>query len=116
MAFFLIKTIVTALLIVTISEIAKVNEKLGGLIAALPITTLLIINWMYFEGVNNEKISNHMTYNLLFVIPTLPMFILFPFLINKFGFYMTCFISVFITFVLIVIFNYFTKEFGFKVY
>ena len=43
MIFLLIKIIVTAVLIVLISEIAKVNDKLGGLIVAMPIMTLLVI-------------------------------------------------------------------------
>ena len=47
MIFLLIKIIVTAGLIVLISEIAKANDKLGGLIAAMPIMTLLVILWMY---------------------------------------------------------------------
>ena len=43
MLFLITKIIVTAALIVLISEIAKVNDKLGGLIAAMPIMTLLVI-------------------------------------------------------------------------
>ena len=61
MIFLLIKIIVTAGLIVLISEIAKVNDKLGGLIAAMPIMTLLVILWMYYEGNSDEKISSHMS-------------------------------------------------------
>ena len=53
MIFLLIKIIVTAGLIVLISEIAKVNDKLGGLIAAMPIMTLLVILWMYYEFAND---------------------------------------------------------------
>ena len=86
MIFLLIKIIVTAGLIVLISEIAKVNDKLGGLIAAMPIMTLLVILWMYYEGNSDEKISSHMSYTLLYIVPTIPMFIVFPFVISKFGF------------------------------
>ena len=87
MIFLLIKIIVTAGLIVLISEIAKVNDKLGGLIAAMPIITLLVILWMYYEGNSDEKISSHMSYTLLYIIPTIQMFIVFTFVISKFGFY-----------------------------
>ena len=78
MGFYIIKLIFTASLIVCISEIAKLSDKLGGLIAALPLTTFLVIFWMYIDGVPDQKISNHMVYTFFFVLPTLPMFLFFP--------------------------------------
>ena len=66
----------TAGLIVLISEIAKINDKLGGLIAAMPIMTLLVILWMYYDGNSDEKISSHMSYTLLYIVPTIPMFLI----------------------------------------
>ena len=49
MTYLIIKIFLTALLIVVISEVAKLNDKLGGLISAMPITTLFVISWLYFE-------------------------------------------------------------------
>ena len=86
MYLYFFKIIVTAILIVIISEIAKISGRFGGMIAALPITTFLVLFWMYFEGVADEKIANYMSFTVYFLIPTLPMFIIFPFLIKKFGF------------------------------
>ena len=109
MFFLLTKFIVTALLIVLISEIAKVNDKLGGLIAAMPIMTLLVILWMYYDGNSNEKISSHISYTLLYIIPTIPMFLIFPFVISKFGFYIAFLISILITVISVTILNFFIK-------
>lgn len=109
MIFLLIKIIVTAGLIVLISEIAKVNDKLGGLIAAMPIMTLLVILWMYYDGSSDEKISSHMSYTLLYIVPTIPMFLIFPFVISKFGFYMAFLISILITVISVTILNFFIK-------
>ena len=39
MTFIFLKILVTATIIVIVSEIAKVNDKIGGLIAAMPLTT-----------------------------------------------------------------------------
>ena len=86
MLFYLTKVLFTSLFIVSVTEIAKRSDKLGGLVAALPLTTILIILWMYFEGFSNDKISKHMLYTAFFVIPTLPMFLIFPLLIAKFNF------------------------------
>ena len=109
MFFLLTKFIVTALLIVLISEIAKVNDKLGGLIAAMPIMTLLVILWMYYDGNSNEKISSHISYTLFYIVPTIPMFLIFPFVISKFGFYIAFLISILITVISVTILNFFIK-------
>ena len=109
MIFLLIKIIVTAGLIVLISEIAKINDKLGGLIAAMPIMTLLVILWMYYDGSSDEKISSHMSYTLLYIVPTIPMFLIFPFVISKFGFYIAFLISILITVISVTILNFFIK-------
>ena len=109
MFFLITKIIVTAALIVLISEIAKVNDKLGGLIAAMPIMTLLVILWMYYDGNSNEKISSHISYTLFYIVPTIPMFLIFPFVISKFGFYIAFLISILITVISVTILNFFIK-------
>ena len=51
MLYFVSKVLITAFLIVIITEIAKTNDRMGGLIAALPVTTIMIptiifiMNW-----------------------------------------------------------------------
>ena len=109
MLFLIIKIIVTAILIVLISEIAKVNDKLGGLISAMPIITLLVILWMYYDGNSDEKISSHMSYTFLYIVPTIPMFLIFPFVISKFGFYIAFLISILVTVISITILNFLIK-------
>ena len=59
--------------------------------------TFIILFWLYYEGNSVEKISNHASYTLLYVLPTLPMFLVFPYIINKFSFYWSIFISVLLT-------------------
>ena len=109
MLFLIIKIIVAAILIVLISEIAKVNDKLGGLISAMPIITLLVILWMYYDGNSDEKISSHMSYTLLYIVPTVPMFLIFPFVISKFGFYIAFLISILVTVISVTILNFLIK-------
>ena len=84
--FTITKLVVTAILIVLISEVGKFNDKLGGLIAALPLVTIFVVCWMYFEGVSENKIANHFKYTILFLIPTLPGFLLFRLLYQKWVF------------------------------
>jgi|TARA_E500000081_G_C5964449_1_gene275241 hypothetical protein len=113
--FIIFKIIITAILIVAITEIAKLNDRIGGLIAALPITTFIILFWLYYENNPVEKISNHVSYTLLYVIPTLPMFLVFPTLINRLGFYWSIFLSVLITTFFVIVVHLLSKKFGYKI-
>jgi len=87
MKWLLTKYLITAGLVVLISEIAKRSDRLGGLIAALPLVTVLTLIWLFVEGQNQEKIANHAYYTFWYVLPTLPMFAIFPWLLSKLGFW-----------------------------
>lgn len=89
MTYVIIKYLITAAVVVAVSEFAKASDKLGGLVAALPLVTLLTLVWLYLENQPNSKIANHAYYTFWYVIPTLPMFLLFPYLLPKFGFWPT---------------------------
>jgi len=112
MLFYITKVLFTSVIIVLITEIAKRSDKFGGLVAALPLTTTLIIFWMYFEGFSNEKISKHMLYTAFFVIPTLPMFLIFPLLIAKFNFIGAVVIGMVLTITLLIITDRLLRHFG----
>ena len=116
MSFLLFKILITAIIIVIVSEIAKINDRLGGLIAAMPITTFLILYWMYYENISYQKISNHITYTLIYLIATVPMFLVFPYCLNKFGFLITIFISIIITLISTIIVHQISKNFDIKLF
>ena len=110
--FTLIKIVATAILIVVISEVGKFNDKLGGLIAALPLVTIFVVCWMYFEGVSENKIANHFKYTILFLIPTLPGFFIVPFIIPKMGVFYSLLVFIFLSGVCVFIVNELYKKFG----
>lgn len=112
MPWLLTKYAVTALLVVVISEAAKRSDKLGGLIAALPLVTVLTLTWLWAEGQPETKIANHAWYTLWYVLPTLPMFAAFPFLLSRLGFWGAMTASVAITMASFVIFAFIMKRFG----
>ncbi|MDO9209072.1 MAG: DUF3147 family protein, partial [Sulfuricurvum sp.] len=77
MTWIIIKYLLTAAIVVLVSEMAKRSDKLGGLIAALPLVTFLTLIWLYIEHQPTEKIANHAWYTFWYVVPTLPMFLAF---------------------------------------
>jgi F0F1-type ATP synthase assembly protein I len=97
MHYLIIKYFITAGLVVLVSELAKRSDKLGGLIAALPLVTVLALIWLHIEGQPTSKIANHAYYTFWYVLPTLPMFLMFPYLLSKWGFVLNLSACVLIT-------------------
>ena len=106
------KYMITAAVVVIVSEAAKRSDKLGGFIAALPLVTLLTLVWLYVEKQPQAKISNHAWYTFWYVVPTLPMFLAFPALLPRLGFWLTMLCSVGITVICFGIFAFIVRQFG----
>jgi uncharacterized membrane protein (GlpM family) len=116
MAFFLTKVIVSAVLIALVSEVAKHSDKFGGMIAALPVVTFLILFWMYVDGASDDKIANHMRMTVFFVLPTLPVFLVFPIVLYRFGFAIAMGSGIALTAFLIYLMNILYQQFGFRLF
>ncbi len=106
------KYLITAGVVVLVSEFAKRSDKLGGLIAALPLVTVLSLIWLYVEHQPVSKIANHAYYTFWYVLPTLPMFLLFPYLLPRWGFIITLISCVIFTMMMFAIFALIAKQFG----
>jgi len=83
MAYIIAKYMVTAMVIVIASEIAKRTDKLGALITALPLVTIMVMIWLHVEHQGGQKIGAHAYYTFWYVVPTLPMFLLMPWLMAR---------------------------------
>jgi hypothetical protein len=114
MPWLIVKYLVTAGVVVAVSELAKRSDRLGALIASLPLVTFLALIWLYVEKQPAAKIANHAWYTFWYVVPTLPMFLLFPRLFARFGFWPALGLSAVITFVCFVLFAVAVKPFGVK--
>ncbi len=111
MSYYFFKVVITGIIVVIITETAKLNLKLAALITAMPVVTLLCIFWMYYEGIEKKEISEYVFSTLKFIIPTIPMFILFPILIEKTNFYITVFLCCLSIMLLIYLLNFFFNFF-----
>lgn len=112
MTWIVTKYAVTAFLVVLISEVAKRSDKAGGLVAALPLVTVLTLIWLWAEGQDENKLSNHAWYTFWYVVPTLPMFLLFPALLPRIGFWPTLVASAVITMASFALFAVVVRRFG----
>lgn len=112
MQYLILKYLTTAGAVVLVSELAKRSDRIGGLIAALPLVTVLTLIWLYLEHQPVSKLSNHAYYTFWYVIPTLPMFLLFPWLIQRMGFWQSLGICVIFTVAFFAIYAMVLKRFG----
>ncbi len=112
MPYLILKYLITAGVVVLVSEFAKRSDKLGGFVAALPMVTVLTLIWLYIEQQPASKISNHAYYTFWYVLPTLPMFLLFPYLMEKTSFWLALSISIVFTVVLFAIYALALKRLG----
>ncbi len=85
MIWYLVKVVLSAILIVLISEISKKLPLLGSLIASLPLISVIGMIWMYGEKTDSEKIASHSEGTFWYVLPSLPLFLVLPWLMRKWG-------------------------------
>lgn len=112
MTYIFIKYLITAAVVVLVSEVAKASDRLGGLVAALPMVTILTLIWLFVEKQPGIKIANHAYYTFWYVIPTLPMFLLFPYLLPKWGFWLTLLGCAVFTIAVFYLYATVLKQFG----
>lgn len=83
MAYLLIKTLLTAVIIVGISEIGKHYTTFAALVAALPLTSLLAMIWLYTDTKDAGRIADLSIAIFWLVLPTLLFFLILPWLIRQ---------------------------------
>ncbi len=114
MLWIITKYLLTAGIVVLISEVVKRSDRIGALIAALPTVTILVLIWMHLEGLSEVKLARHAYYTFWYVLPTLPMFLIFPFLLHRFSFWLSLGIGAAITIICFFIVAVVAKEFGIR--
>ena len=74
MVYLFIKTLITAIVVIAVSEIAKRSSLFAGIIASIPLTSFLAFIWIYWETKDSQKIID-LSYSIMFmVIPSFTFF------------------------------------------
>lgn len=79
----LAKILVSALVIVAVTKVQLVSDRLSALLIALPLTSLIAMFWMYYGGQSTQRLANHAEGTFWFVLPTLPMFLIIPWMLRN---------------------------------
>ena len=112
----LLKLLLSSSIIVLVSEIAKKDNLIGGLIASIPVVSVLSMIWLYIDTNDIDKVKALANGILWMVVPSMSLFIVLPILINYgIKFYLSLTISILITMVCYLLTISFMNYFGFKV-
>ena len=113
MTYYFIKTLITALIIVIVSEVAKKSSFLGALIISIPLTSLLAFIWLYFDTKDYQKVIDLSYGTILLSVPSFVFFIILPILLKmKQNFAISILISIISTSIIYLIFIFILKKMG----
>ena len=80
--YYTLKVLISAALIVLVSELAKRNSLLAALVASLPVTSLLAFVWLYWETGDAGRVSSLSLDIFWLVIPSLALLLALPLLLR----------------------------------
>ncbi|MGE5456934.1 MAG: DUF3147 family protein [Methanococcaceae archaeon] len=114
MIYYLIKVILSASIIVIVSEVSKRSSLIGSIFASMPLVSILAFIWLYHDTKSKEQVSELSTGIFWLVIPSLSMFILLPILLKKMEFVPALVISISVMVVLYFLMVLVLAKFGIK--
>lgn len=79
---FIIRTLLSALIITLIAYVSRRSTLFAGIIASLPLTTILALVWMYHSGQNVAALISFSHVVFWMVLPSLVFLLVFPLLLK----------------------------------
>jgi hypothetical protein len=73
-----IKALISGIIVAAVSEVAKRYPGFGGLIASLPLVSVLGMLWLWKDKPDAANMAAHAEGTFWFVLPSLPMFLAIP--------------------------------------
>ena len=111
--YLLLKTLISAIIIVAVSEIAKRYTWTAAIIVSLPLTSLLAFVWLYWDTKDTQKVIELSYSTIIMSLPSFIFFIILPILLKfKQNFIISLIISIISTAIAYAIFMYFIKKFN----
>ena len=95
--YLIIKTLLTAIIIVAISEIARRSSLIAGILASIPLTSVLALSWLYFDSKSVRSVVDLSNSVLLLIPPSLTFFLILPLALKRLEFIYSMLLSIFVT-------------------
>ena len=82
MIYNIVKILISAILIALISEVSKRSTFFGAILASIPLVSVMAMIWLYFDTNDSLQVVQLSKSIFWLVIPSLVLFITFPFFIR----------------------------------
>lgn len=83
MIYLVVKTAISAIIIVVVSEVARRSAGLGALLASLPLVAVVSMIWLWRDTGDTARMASYSQATFWYVLPSLPMFLLIPVLLKR---------------------------------
>lgn len=83
MTHFLIKTFLSALVIAGVSELGKKSPPFAAIVAALPLTSIMTVIWLYSDTKDIGKVSELSTNIAWAIVPSFIFLLSLPFFLRN---------------------------------
>ena len=83
MLYLLIKAALSGAIVAAVSEIARRYPTWGGLVASLPLTSLLAMLWLWRDTGDTGRVAELSASTIWFILPSLPLFVALPLLLRS---------------------------------
>tara|TARA_B100001057_G_scaffold465146_1_gene521014 strand:+ start:94 stop:441 length:348 start_codon:yes stop_codon:yes gene_type:complete len=111
--YLILKTLISAIVIVAVSEIAKRYTWTAAIIVSLPLTSLLAFIWLYWDTRDTQKVIELSYSTIVMSLPSFIFFIVLPILLKfKQNFIFSLLVSIISTALAYMIFMIIIKKFN----
>ena len=83
MLYLLVKAAISGAIVAAVSEIARRFPGWGGLLASLPLVSVLAMTWLYVDTRDTMKVADLAVSTFWFFLPSMPMFLIIPALLRS---------------------------------
>ena len=112
--YLIFKTLISAIIITIVSEIAKKNTWAAAIIISIPLTSLIAFIWLYYDTKDVQKIIDLSLSTIVMTIPSIIFFIILPIMLKlKHSFSFSIIVAILSTSAVYLIFITIIKKFNF---
>jgi hypothetical protein len=98
---FLIRALLSGIIVAAVAFVARKSPGLGGLIASIPLVSTLGMIWLWRDTGDPKLVADYVYSAFWYFLPSIPMFLLIPWLLRSgTGFWVALGAGIALTFVL----------------
>ncbi len=115
-ASFVVRALLSGIIIALIAIIGRKAPAAGALIASLPLISIMGMIWLWRDTGDRTLLANHAEATFYFVIPSLPMFLLIPWMLRSgVGFWLSLSVGIVLTIALYLLTATLAARFGIRI-